>query len=361
MLAVIFGSIAAALFLALLVVLYFVAFPTKRLANKTNTTREEERTNLMTSQTHNESSSRALEDNINNQNADNHDVIANLPLQARKLKKRSTKNRMLRKFCSCCCSNAPWQRSATRREEPGAAFVSPSPSEDDIISINGDQETRQFQGPLPYSAQEDVVDSPPDGDSEEARQDDDATSQYDFVDSASPKTSRPQRPTTLQTTFHNSPMTSRTEYRIFTDNIPTTSNNKPYTMQHSIRSQPKMYPPRQRVREPPPFPRQGGGYNPHHQTVPHWRPYQQQVDVNAPHSVSPIPVQQVPLRSNRQNHYVSLQPSTLETSQLNGARRDSIYDNSLPRDSPMYEYYQRQMQQQRPELPGTRNINQYYS
>ena len=40
-----------------------------------------------------------------------------------------------------------------------------------------------------------------------------------------------------------------------------------------------------------------------------------------------------------------------------GGRRGSFYDNSLPRDSPLYEYYQ----QQNELLPGTRNLNQYFS
>ena len=318
--------------------------------------------NLMSSETPNVTSNPPEnEDNINNESRDDHGDTTIIPLQGRKRKKRSSKNRILRKFCSCCCSNAPWQRGEETRSDELVAPKRPSiADEDDIISIHCDETPPQFQGPLPYSAREDVVDSPPEGASEQPPEEEDTTSQYEFVNVATPKETRPQRPTTLQTSFHSSPMTSRTDYRIFNDTIPTTSNSKPYTMQQSMRGHSKFYCPRQRVREPPPFPRQGG-FNPHHQTVPHWRSFQQQhVDANAPHSVSPIPVQQVPLRSNRQNHYVSLQPSAYEAAQLNGGRRDSFYDNSLPRDSPMYEYYQRQMQQ-RPELPGTRNINQYYA
>ena len=50
-----------------------------------------------------------------------------------------------------------------------------------------------------------------------------------------------------------------------------------------------------------------------------------------------------------QDHYVSLLPST-------PTRRDSFYDNSLPRN--FFEFY---VEPSHPELPGTRNINQYYS
>ena len=43
-------------------------------------------------------------------------------------------------------------------------------------------------------------------------------------------------------------------------------------------------------------------------------------------------------------------------------KRDSFYDNSLPRDSPLLTYYTQHNhhQRHRPELPGTRNLNQYY-
>lgn len=46
-------------------------------------------------------------------------------------------------------------------------------------------------------------------------------------------------------------------------------------------------------------------------------------------------------------------------------RRSSIYDNSLPRDHSVFDFYQQQIQQQQQqqlqhELPGSRNLNQYY-
>jgi len=47
-----------------------------------------------------------------------------------------------------------------------------------------------------------------------------------------------------------------------------------------------------------------------------------------------------------------------EGSGQDNLRPTSIYDNSLPRGSPLYEYYQ---QQHANELPGTRNLNQYFS
>ena len=280
-----------------------------------------------------------------------HSPASNALLQNRKNKKSSNTCQILRKLCSCCCNKAKRQRANLLRIDDPHPPLQNSLSDDDIISINGAEDTPQFQGPLPYATRRDSIDAPPAA-VDQSQQNEDTTSEYEFPDLMSEETNRPERPTTLFN-VSNHPTTSKHEFHMYNDKNAVVSRSKLQTMQPKGHSQ--FYPPRHLSHEPPPFPRQSG-YNSRQQTLPHsqqrWQTYHR-----APQSVSSIPVSQAPLRAARYNHYVSLQPSSYDTERT--GRRDSFYDNSLPRDSPLFEYYQQL--QQRQELPGTRNINQYFS
>ena len=361
-LTVLFGTLTAALFFLLLVILYFVTCPRKKYSHQAERIQGEERTNFVSTQIHDALSTPSIgRDTTNGHNRNSCEDNTGISLQQQKCKKRRTAvhSQMLLKFCSCCCGNVLCHRNEEAITEDPATQPT-SPTDEDIIDIINDscvEETTQFQGPLPYSARRDSAISPPEEVNKQLFQNEDTTSEYEFVDVATPTVSRPQRPTTLETNFQNFPMTSGTDFRNLS-NKSLSGNNKPFTTEHPHAEQSRFYSSRQRTREPPPFPRQSG-FNLRHQTVStlplQWGLYQpHQFSTNTPRSASPTPVQRVPPRSNYQNPYVSLQPT------FNEARRDSFYDNSLPRDSLLYEFYHGQMQH-RPELPGTRNINQYFS
>jgi len=80
-----------------------------------------------------------------------------------------------------------------------------------------------------------------------------------------------------------------------------------------------------------------------------------------PHSTFTSYVTQPATPRHESTTFVSLRHHTSQSNRdSNSERRGSFYDNSLPRDSPLYEYCQRQASV-RHELPGTRNLNQYFS
>ena len=240
-------------------------------------------------------------------------------------RKRSRRTRLFDRFYTCCSSdeNIDWQHANRLPCNDNA------PLDDEIISVHGGGEERErFEGPLPFAAPTDLP------------QQDDVTSEYEFTDFVPADSGGLSAALSIQ------------DVPVIDDNASTSHNVVQPMKEHATFNRTHS-----RNGELPPFPRPVADYNPHSQSDFHnpvrWAVHQQQPARSSPslsHTFRPQ-------TSRHYNHYVSLHPSSLD---YIGARRNSFYDNSLPRDSPLYEYYQRQ-QLLRQELPGTRNINQYFS
>nr|CAB3262867.1 uncharacterized protein LOC100184301 [Phallusia mammillata] len=319
--------------------------------------------------------------------------------EQRRRKQRSRMRSLMNKWCSCCCRNAPWQRDQ-QSDDYQIEHRSTSLSDDDAISAVASGRSHFDVEPQPIFAatspdspqREEVVDAAPRFNafpnaerlSDEIPYADDDTSEYDYHDNdVTPPKPEPTavRPTTLHPNLAKfSPSTAHSSSTFVNpaQNVQPINRN-PYLQRQQMPIRQSFTQPHQVAREPPPFPKHSTyGYQVPPQSVPHYAtqqrvPYNTNYQQQQPQRIRTNPMttyhtqQRHPasFTSSFNEHYVSLQPQhhpassarTLSLGQPESRleRRGSWYDNS--RESPMYEYFQRQGRQ---ELPGTKNLNQYY-
>ncbi|XP_018672064.2 uncharacterized protein LOC100184301 isoform X2 [Ciona intestinalis] len=385
------ASISIGLFLTVCVLLYKREdFPSFRKKKKKKEVHNEDSASLLgnretsrqsqadSSSTGGGNAQSALTSNSGSNRRANHiDYINHVTASSRKRKQRSRIQALLVKCCSCCCTNAPWQRDgSTADDDYHIARQSTSLSDDDVISAVASGRNHFDGEPAPIFAPSPQHESTPTSDnhyqafsggSDGMRYVDDNTSEYEYQDDITPPTPAPIRPTTLRTNPNVAPI------------IP--NGHRPYNTgyrspnQYDPHTQSRQFTQSNHIREPPPFPKTSN-YNYHH-VAPHYATHRiaynntfQPNNTNSMHHIAQHAPQHhsVAYPTSFGDHYVSLQPQLRQPSNARTLtlghtdprleRRDSFYDNSLPRDSPLYEYYQRQNRQ---ELPGTRNINHYYS
>ncbi|XP_076818434.1 uncharacterized protein LOC143464516 [Clavelina lepadiformis] len=374
-LAVLFGSLCVALFLTVLVLLlrceHFSLF--EKVASRKNLTSNEDdsaecaRFFPETEQTSPTATNSASGGNFYNaqtsaENSDgqaNHiQLINHINDRNRHRKHQSRKHVLLNRWCSCCCRNAPWQRGHV--EDDGSYEIarrSTSLSDDEIISVGpgerNNSENDHFP-PFPINLLE-TTDGNFQAFSTNSRggitcsEEDDTRSEYEYPDHNITSTPS-QHSDVMQNNAHS-----------FHTHIPA-NNSSAHTFQPVQSARHSTY-------ETPPFPKTA---NQSYEVQPRSVHLVQNINYSLPNRQRTIAnncVMHPPLTPQSpafNAQYVSLQPQTVKARNLPqrslDARlehRESIYDNSLPRDSPIYEYYQRQ--QMRQELPGTRNINRYYS
>ena len=317
-----------------------------------------------------------------------------------RLQSQSTFRYCLNKWCSCCCTNAPWQRELDHGDYHIAHQDTQSQGHgnDDIISI-GDHEhslmrsnTHSSPGSFPVPGT--------------ANLEADNASVYEFPDDATAGGETGSAEDQLGTSHLGSSVhqhedthfsdvssiqhaiSSKQSSNIFQSSTPilnprqqsyqssfsshSTETNRQTSHHSRDRDLPPFPKPINTFRPPAPTPRGGSNEPMQYNAMTMMHGYPTSVERSHSHFAYPSRVilrqksgqlsEQMPHSSAVNPRYNSLQPPSYRAhiSNFNNApdKRDSFYDNSLPRDSPLLNYYAQH--NHRPELPGTRNLNQYY-